>query len=467
MMRSCRYHKTCVVCFAIGLILMSKISIAQCVVPIGPPPPSEYFMTGAASSGSDPRWTIALDSINGEYKPATLMTGLSSAYYTQTSSRWISFSESGEHNSNRFMFYKIEFDLPCLNECGKTFADDYTYCLNLDLFVDNSVYDIYVNGKSVAASSGLPVFADPFNPGTTPSDKMTVGLCTGWKGGKNELIIQVATSATVLGLLVQPSIYPPLPPNGTKLSASVCEGSSYVFGGKTLTQSGDYVEVLKTASGCDSVVALSLAVIEKRFTTIERTICEGTDYDGYTKSGKYVDHFTSSLGCDSIRVLTLIVNLTPKPSLANSLKLCIGDSIMITPGAFDDYAWSTGDRSRSVWIKQPGVYSVTVSNQCGTATANTRVTDGICGIFFPTAFTPNGDGINERFHVVTDKMISAFKLEVFNRWGQKVFATEDPRAGWDGTNRGVPQSSDLFIWQCRYMVNGTEYHQKGYVTLVR
>ncbi|MFY7972327.1 MAG: gliding motility-associated C-terminal domain-containing protein [Flavobacteriales bacterium] len=89
----------------------------------------------------------------------------------------------------------------------------------------------------------------------------------------------------------------------------------------------------------------------------------------------------------------------------------------------------------------------------------------------PNAFTPNNDGVNDVFFPVSDK-IEVYTLSVFNRWGERVFYSEDPTLGWDGTFRGLPACSDTYAWEISYTiyedsVGFVNKNQKGIVTMIR
>jgi gliding motility-associated-like protein len=93
---------------------------------------------------------------------------------------------------------------------------------------------------------------------------------------------------------------------------------------------------------------------------------------------------------------------------------------------------------------------------------------------FPTAFSPNGDGVNDIFRPTpypTDG-IEILEFEVFNRWGQKVFSTTDQREGeegWDGKFNGTLQPRDYYIYTFTYRFPGeiTPKQLRGQVTLLR
>lgn len=451
-------------------------SFAQCTTQTGPPPAAVSFNTARddggivlSSSENDPHWKIAKDSITGEYLPAIIMGPLDPVYYAGRVSRWISFSLTGEHTSNRYFFYKKDFDLPCFNLCGKSYDDDNTFCLNLDLYTDNSVFEIYVNGIPQSGNLGniIPILPDPFNPPRTQSEKTSVSLCKDWKAGNNTLIIQVASSATVVGMLAEAAIAPPPPPDAHLITATICEGEHFLFGNLDLTQPGSYFQTFPQPGGCDSTVALTLTVKPNSHTEISQSICEGETYAGYSTTGIYTDTFQAANGCDSVRTLELFVQEKPRPDLGNITALCKTDSLVLSPGSFLSYTWQDGSTQNPYVVKQPGFYSVTVSNTCGTAQDEILITDGTCNVFFPSAFTPNQDGKNDLFRILTSAVMEQFQLSIYNRWGQEIYRSANPSKGWDGTLNGVEQPSSVFIWICTFRREGITTTMKGKVVLIR
>ncbi|RYF86029.1 MAG: gliding motility-associated C-terminal domain-containing protein [Chitinophagaceae bacterium] len=85
----------------------------------------------------------------------------------------------------------------------------------------------------------------------------------------------------------------------------------------------------------------------------------------------------------------------------------------------------------------------------------------------PNAFSPNGDGKNEIFRVINGQQIEKLRLEIFNRFGQKVFETDDYKAGWDGNLKGVAQPAGIYIWSCKFTQTRIDMYRKGVVALIR
>ena len=92
-----------------------------------------------------------------------------------------------------------------------------------------------------------------------------------------------------------------------------------------------------------------------------------------------------------------------------------------------------------------------------------------CFIAVPSAFTPNGDGLNDYLH--PNNALKAINLEfkVFNRWGQLVFESRNWQDKWNGKIGGIPQASGVYVWFLTYTRsdNGEKIFQKGTTTLIR
>jgi gliding motility-associated-like protein len=88
-------------------------------------------------------------------------------------------------------------------------------------------------------------------------------------------------------------------------------------------------------------------------------------------------------------------------------------------------------------------------------------------IFFPTGFSPNGDGENDELRLES-RFAEEVYWAVYNRWGQKVFETNDPAGAWDGTFKGTPQPVESYGYYLRVRcLGGKVTEKKGNVTLLR
>ena len=95
----------------------------------------------------------------------------------------------------------------------------------------------------------------------------------------------------------------------------------------------------------------------------------------------------------------------------------------------------------------------------------------LADIFFPNAFTPDGNGRNEEFKGVGNVILTNdYDLTIFDRWGKIVFATQDPTEGWNGklNNTGEDAPNGVYMYLASYKVpRGEERETRGFATLIR
>jgi gliding motility-associated-like protein len=162
----------------------------------------------------------------------------------------------------------------------------------------------------------------------------------------------------------------------------------------------------------------------------------------------------------------------PADFLANSDSVCrYGKLVLIPAGKFNSWHWSTGENSSFITIKEAGNYSLTVTDQNGCkATEFIQVfsKDCLTGVYVPNAFTPNRDGHNDSFKALVYGPVSSFSLQIYNRYGEIVFTSNDPEKGWDGFYKGKPSDNGNYVWTCRYQfTDGEKTLLKGNLVLLR
>ena len=157
-----------------------------------------------------------------------------------------------------------------------------------------------------------------------------------------------------------------------------------------------------------------------------------------------------------------------------------GEEVIVTIQTDDFINWIEFNNTDPILKDYPKTdycYEVQVKNEFN---FNCFISDSICvtvldvfcnedRIVVPTAFSPNEDGINEFYFINdVDGVIIDFKLEIFNRLGQKVFSTNDINTKWDGTYRGKklnPQVFDFYLeLKC---IGDKQLFRKGNITLIR
>ncbi|MBX7227538.1 MAG: gliding motility-associated C-terminal domain-containing protein, partial [Chitinophagales bacterium] len=116
------------------------------------------------------------------------------------------------------------------------------------------------------------------------------------------------------------------------------------------------------------------------------------------------------------------------------------------------------------------VFHAVDSNGCeGADTIHIKVEDDIHSIFFPTAFSPDGNNINDQFKALGEqKNIQSFNMRIFNRWGERIFESDDIKIGWDGKYQQEKQEMDIYIYQTEIIyTNQSVSHLSGAFLLLR
>ena len=85
----------------------------------------------------------------------------------------------------------------------------------------------------------------------------------------------------------------------------------------------------------------------------------------------------------------------------------------------------------------------------------------------PNSFTPNGDGLNDCFGIKYWGQINQLDFSIYNRFGERVFHTNNPNVCWDGTLNGEPQKADVFVYTIKAKTACGNIDKKGTVTLLR
>jgi gliding motility-associated-like protein len=135
--------------------------------------------------------------------------------------------------------------------------------------------------------------------------------------------------------------------------------------------------------------------------------------------------------------------------LGSDTSFCPGVEIVLEPSLFQDvqYLWHDGSTDRSFEIRDTGWVKLTVKGDYCQYTDSLYVLPCECDrIYIPTAFSPNGDGINDMF-ITTPCFTQSFRIQIYNRWGQKVFESNDIQQGWDGFANGIRCQQGVYMYK--------------------
>ena len=159
----------------------------------------------------------------------------------------------------------------------------------------------------------------------------------------------------------------------------------------------------------------------------------------------------------------------PFVSLGQDTVLCPGIPLSLYPGTFSEYEWQDGSIDSTYTAFSGGIISVRIKNDYGCIGTDSILIEEDClgDIIFPNAFSPNSDNLNEIFFT-TGNLITSYELNIFNRWGQLIFKSIDPKEGWNADMAGVPQENGIYIVKVNYSIRGGEPKEKiGKLTLLR
>lgn len=173
---------------------------------------------------------------------------------------------------------------------------------------------------------------------------------------------------------------------------------------------------------------------------------------------------------------TIVVKLHPLPSESHTeLSFCNDDNTtaLLDAGIATHYSWlGLGDTTRYVRVPNAGAFNVQVKNQFGCVANRTVETTIECPprLFVSNAFSPNGDGINDKY-TVYHIHIGKYQMLIFNRWGEIIYESQNPEEAWDGNYRGESMPIGVYEWVITYEGDSKKYRGpyslKGSVTVVR
>lgn len=211
------------------------------------------------------------------------------------------------------------------------------------------------------------------------------------------------------------------------------------------------------------------------------TVCEidGYEFHGrkYNRTGFYTATYTNILGCDSNYNLQLYV--TPKPILHTALDplviACSGDTLYIHYAGADSLGWLPRPdyeyESRVGFVLEEGknIFTLKGSNggKCVTEKVIELSAENCCEIGIPNAFTPNGDGLNDYFQIITPGNPRYFSLMIYDRYGAKVFMSNKPDIKWDGTHNGKLVNMGVYYFILETECNGKQQVKRGDITIIQ
>jgi gliding motility-associated-like protein len=253
----------------------------------------------------------------------------------------------------------------------------------------------------------------------------------------------------------------------------------------TISESGIYTFQYSDVN-CSDIDTVAVVMYDQLFANLnsDTILCNGTtaslnsDQPGSWNTGE----FGNSITVDEPGVYSIII--TNGPCITSDTVAVIGltvpqlflgpdttfcEDYPITLDAWNDgavYQWSTGDTTASIITSGSGLYSVDVSNECGTSTDEILISNYPCSwaIHIPTCFTPNEDTFNESWGV-SGYNIKAIDLTIYNRFGDAIFHSDTLERLWTPSSR---VGDDIYNYRIEVTpFEGTAEVRTGVIYLIR
>jgi gliding motility-associated-like protein len=183
--------------------------------------------------------------------------------------------------------------------------------------------------------------------------------------------------------------------------------------------------------------------------------------------GIYWVNYTLNNFCQSRDSFSYIVNNIPSIHLGNDTTFCLGDLPLNAFNPSSAYLWNTGQTTADITITTANTYWVKVTNQYGCVNSDTllvRPETTLLNFIMPNIVTPNNDNINDVINF-GKYQFSSFQIDIYNRWGIKVFESSNPACVWKPI-----EDDGTYFYTLQYRIDcGSESQSKtlkGYITLV-
>lgn len=214
----------------------------------------------------------------------------------------------------------------------------------------------------------------------------------------------------------------------------------------------------------------------------------------FSQTGPYnvTANIVATCGSFQINYPLTIVNCSPNCTgtiVSNDTCLLNGTSFQVESvntinnidWDFDDVSSGTNNSSTSLTPRHQfsttGTYNIRaiVNFSCGVDTINKTIsikkcdsTATDCELIVPNAFTPNGDGKNDKFYAVLNCPVEEYNFMIYNRWGQLVFTTSNLSGKWDGKYKGADCPTGIYVYLIKYKFPRLlSNNAKGTISLIR
>lgn len=278
---------------------------------------------------------------------------------------------------------------------------------------------------------------------------------------------------------------------GTGASTTVTAAGTYTVtgtdaGGCTGTATADVIEntPLPIDLGNDISVCADATVtlnVPNGYTNYVWSNGRTTPSITVTTSGTYSLTVADANGCTASDDVDVTITPFPVVNLGANQRVYQGTELTLSSSVTPDevggvYVWTpstllscTDCASPSTIVENTITYTLVYTNANGCSGTDsitiTAVPEG--RIYFPNAFSPNGDGVND-IYIPYGKNMKRITYSIFNRWGEKVFESNSELIGWDGFYKGVQQPAGTYPYTAKItFLDATTHDIKGSITIIR
>ena len=338
-----------------------------------------------------------------------------------------------------------------------------------------TTYSVIVNDALGSNAQGITTVT--VNPSPSPSISGPIAVCTTSNnafltasGGNNYVW---STGATASSIAVAPT---------TTTTYSVTTANTFgctASASFTVTVAPPPIAIATNATICQGQTAILSAFGGTSYSWSNGSSSSGISVNPTASITYTVIVFVGS--CSDTTTANVIVNPAPIISAYSDTTITIGDTITLTASIASNYLWNNGDTTSTTIIfpHTTTIYCVKTINSYGCTDSScitVNVKDIDCSLnatgplFIPNAFSPNNDNENDFLNVQYGNFqcIKTFRIVIYNRWGEKIFESSDPKFKWSGSYQGEKQNTGVFTYYIKVtMVNDKEIERKGNISIIK
>ncbi|WP_222845938.1 T9SS type B sorting domain-containing protein [Flavilitoribacter nigricans] len=274
----------------------------------------------------------------------------------------------------------LEVETAVVNEIDVTICEGEEYTIGSDTYTTSGMYSTTIPGGAANGCDSTIILnlqvnqpvTNPISASFCAGDSYELNGTTYTAGGtyRDTLFGAAANGCDSILVLTLEE----LPVAINEIYGEICEGNAFEVNGRFYFEAGTYTDIIPggAANGCDSILQIELIILPLGTYEESATICAGDNFSWngriYNTTGEYeiVLPGAAANGCDSVLTLNLTVLPELIPTIVGAPYLCAGEGTTVyVDGDFVSYLWSTGATTPSIYVEEPGVYSVTVTSDRG------------------------------------------------------------------------------------------------------